>query len=246
MSNPVSLRQEGQILHVSLDRPEKLNAFSAGLVDSLHEALGVAESEKVRLVVLSGSGKGFSGGFDLDGLEDMSDGDLLLRFVRLEDLLQRVYHAPFATLALAHGACYGAAADLVAACQWRIAAPDARFRMPGLRFGVVLGTNRLAGLLGADTARSLLLRASAFDSAEAKAAGFVQAVSTQDDWSKIVENSLEETLALSPSAFASMRLRTTSDTRDADLAALVRSASEGSIKERIQIYLSDVRKAKNG
>ena len=83
MSDPVSTSRDGPTLHVSLDRPEKLNAFSAELVDALHEAMSVAESEDVRLVVFRGAGKGFSGGFDLDGLETMSDGDLLLRFVRL-------------------------------------------------------------------------------------------------------------------------------------------------------------------
>lgn len=243
-SRSVCLRHDGPVMHVCLDRPDKLNAFSAGLVEELHEALSVAEQEGVRLVVFTGADKGFSGGFDLGGLDDTSDGDLLLRFVRVEELLQRVFHAPFATLALVHGACYGAAADLVAACHWRVAAPGARFRMPGLGFGIVLGTRRLAGVLGADTARSLVLRASPFDSTEALETRFVQEIVTQDDWPAIIARTLDDTLTLSASAFASMRLRTTPDTRDADLAALVRSASTGSVKARITTYLKANRRAK--
>lgn len=137
---PVSVTREGSLTRVRLNRAEKLNAFNAELVDGLMHAVRTAHEDGTRLLVITAEGKGFSGGFDLNDLDAQSDGDLLLRFVRVEELLQAVHHAPFATLALVHGACYGAAADLVAACHFRVAAPDARFRMPGLRFDLVLGT----------------------------------------------------------------------------------------------------------
>jgi hypothetical protein len=56
----------------------------------------------------------------------------------------------------------GAGADLVAACDWRIAAPATRFRMPGLRFGIVLGTRRFAALVGADAAHEILVTSRSF------------------------------------------------------------------------------------
>ena len=98
MTKHISVSREGATTHVRLSRPEKLNAFSPDLVEGLHRAVEAAASDGTRLLVLSGEGKGFSGGFDLDGLDAMTDGDLLLRFVRVEEMLQAVYHAPFVTL----------------------------------------------------------------------------------------------------------------------------------------------------
>lgn len=245
MSGAVTIERDGPVMRVTLARADKLNAFSADLVEGLQDAMETAEREAVRLVVFSGEGKGFSGGFDLSGLEEMSDGDLLLRFVRVEELLQAVYHAPFGTMALVHGPCYGAAADLVAACQWRVATPDARFRMPGLNFGVVLGTSRLAALVGADTAHNLLLRTKPFDVAEAEACGFVQKIEAQDAWPEAVQEALEAVQALSPENFKAMTQRTRTSDRDADLIALVRSATHGSIKARISSYLEGLSAAKS-
>ena len=236
----VSVTRDGPVTTVELDRPEKLNAFNGDLVDGLARAVAAAEADDTRLLVFRGAGKGFSGGFDLSGLDEMSDGDLLLRFVRVEEVLQAVHHARVATLALVHGACYGAAADLAAACHWRVAAPDARFRMPGARFGIVLGTRRLAALVGADRARALLLRDAPFDAGEALASGFVTEIAGQDDWPAVQERVLGQAQALDPMTLASLTRRMTADTRDEDLVALVRSAAHGSVKERIRAYLAEM------
>lgn len=237
MTTPVSVTREGPVTHVRLDRAEKLNAFNADLVDALMHAVRAAHEDGTRLVVFTAEGKGFSGGFDLSDLDQQSDGDLLLRFVRVEELLQAVYHAPFATLALVHGACYGAAADLVAACHFRVGAPGARFRMPGLQFGLVLGTRRLSRLVGADNARALLLRQEPFDAAEAAKVGFIQEIAEPDEWQDVQARILANVSGLTEQAFASLVSRTTDDQTDSDLAALVRSAATGSVRERIRAYL---------
>ncbi len=244
MSAPVTVTRENNVVHVCLNRPDRLNAFSGELVDALIATLTEAGRQDTQLVVFTGAGKGFSGGFDLSDLDSSSDGDLLLRFVHAEQLLQQIYHAPFATLALVHGACYGAAADLVAACQWRVAAPGSRFRMPGLRFGITLGTARLARLVGADTARALLLRDAPFDADEALAKNFIQNISGQDAWPSLIEQGRQDASALSASTYKAMLDRTRVDTRKADMAALVESVAEGSIKARIQDYLKSVKAIK--
>jgi len=68
----------------------------------------------------------------------------VLRFVRIEMLLQAVATSPARTVALAHGKVFGAGADLFACCHHRIAAAGTTFRMPGLKFGLMLGTRRFA------------------------------------------------------------------------------------------------------
>src|SRR5687768_16864540 len=129
---------------VTLDRPDKANALSRALVDALIAAVGEAEREHARVIVFKGNGRNFCAGFDFGGFEDQSEAELAQRFVRIELLLQAVARSSCLTVGFAHGRNFGAGVDLFAACKWRVAAPEATFRMPGLAFGVVLGTRRFA------------------------------------------------------------------------------------------------------
>lgn len=242
----VTYSQEGLVARITLNRPEKLNAFNADLVDGLTDALAKAVASGARLAVFQAEGKGFSGGFDLGDIAGSTDGDLVLRFIRVEQLLQAVYHAPLATLALVHGPCYGAAADLVVACQWRVATPDALFRMPGSRFGLVLGTRRLADLVGEDTARRFVLRDQPFGADDALAAGFLTHMSGRDGWHDIQTAVLAQASAMDPLTFNRLSSHQRRDHRDADLAELVRSATDGSVKARILAYLDEMAAARKG
>ena len=100
--NPNLLVQQDQgILSLTLNRPVSANALSPELVEFLIETIQRARG--VRLCVIRGEGRHFCAGFDLSDLDSLGDGDLLWRFLRIETLLQTVYHAPFVTLALAQG-----------------------------------------------------------------------------------------------------------------------------------------------
>jgi enoyl-CoA hydratase/carnithine racemase len=147
-----------------------------------------------------------------------------------------VHHAPFATLALAHGKIFGAGADLVCACSTRIAAPGTTFRMPGLRFGLVLGTRRLAHRIGAEAARDLLQTSRTFDSESAQKLGFITRIAAQSEWPALIEAARETSAALTQPARARLYEQTVIDTRDADMAALAQSASVPGLKERIRIF----------
>jgi len=240
----VQVDHSGATTLVTLNRPDRLNAFNEDLVSDLMKAVQTATSDGTRLMVIRGSGKGFSGGFDLSDLDDVSDRDLVARFIAVEELLQAVCHASFATLALVHGPCYGAAADLVAVCDWRIATPDARFRMPGSRFGLVLGTGRLARLVGADTARKLLFREKPFGAEEALSSGFVTEVSDQTGWSEREASILAQATSVDRETYAAMKARMLTDDPGGDMAALKHSTSEGSVKARIQAYVAGMKAAK--
>lgn len=222
---------------LTLNRPDKLNALNVSLVEALIEAIEAAITARTSLIVLRGAGKGFSAGFDVDGLDEMSGGDLALRFLRIEILLQLIQHAPTATLALVHGPCFGAAADLVATCRWRIAAPGTRFRMPGLKFGVILGTRRLAHLVGTDAARAFLETSKVFDHEEALAKGFLTGVEPLEAWADLIRSSADVAATLAPDAQAALMACTLPDTRDADLAALARAVAQPSLKERMSAYV---------
>ncbi len=241
----VTLLDNGGIAKITLNRPEKLNAFNSELVEDLIKILHKALLSRARLIIFEAEGRGFSGGFDLSEIKNITDGDILLRFVRIEQLLQLVYHSRIATMAMVHGSCYGAAADLVAACHWRVASPDASFRMPGSRFGIILGTRRLTNLVGEDNARRLVLNHGVFNVQEALNCGFLNHVSEKRDWNNLKINKLNQIMNLDDITYDRLISSQRKEHRDNDLAQLVNSATDGSIKERILSYLKNKSDKKN-
>lgn len=223
---------------ITLDRPDKANALSRGLVDALVAAVGEAERENARVIVFRGSGRNFCAGFDFGGFEDQSEAELAQRFVRIELLLQAVARSPCLTVGFAHGRNFGAGVDLFAACRWRIAAPEATFRMPGLAFGVVLGTRRFAALVGRDRARSVLEGLETFDAAAGQVMGFVTRVAAREAWDAVATEAMAAARLL-PDASRAALYRTLDDgAHDRDLADLVRSVAAPGLKHRIREYLA--------
>jgi enoyl-CoA hydratase/carnithine racemase len=236
MDNELLRQHDGHVTHLTLNRPQKANALSASLVEALLNAVEYAYTDATRLLILDGSGEHFCAGFDFTGYLEMSEGDLMLRFIRIEHLLQQLYHAPFATLVLAHGRNFGAGSDLVCAGSLRVAAPGATFRMPGLRFGIVLGTRRLAHRIGADAARDVLATSRTFSADEALRLKFLTQVQAQSEWSALIAAARKAAGVLSQPATARLNEQTITDTRAADMAALVQSASLPGLKERIRTF----------
>ena len=225
----LSTEQLPGITTLTLQRPERGNALGPELVEALIGAAEAAIADPtVHTLVLRGAGRHFCTGLDLSDLATLSDGDLLLRLVRIETLLALLWHAPIRTVALAHGRTWGAGADLLAVCEQRLAAADTSLRFPGAQFGIVLGTRRLAERIGVDAARALVLEAGELDAMQALALGLVTRLG----------DSAPDLLAPRPDAATAHAIRsaTRDDWRDADLAALVRSAARPGLQTRITAY----------
>jgi enoyl-CoA hydratase/carnithine racemase len=232
----VSIRREDATLTVELNRPERSNSLTASVVEGILAAITGDEARGIRLAVFAGRGRNFSSGFDLSDIESASDADLLWRMVRIETLLQAVFHAPFLTLAMAQGKTVGAGADLFCACSIRVASPGATFRMPGWGFGVALGTRRLAYVVGKEAARNLLLDSKTFDAEHGAKVGFVQEIASADRWSKTVEQAKLRASYLSSDSASRLLSITRSDTRAADMATLVETAGRPGLRDRILKY----------
>lgn len=230
------IERQGAVLKLKLTRPSRANALSDTLVETLLEALDYAEAERVRLVAFSGEGKHFCSGFDLGNLDEQRDADLVYKLLRIERLLQRVTHAPFPTLALAHGRVMGAGTDLFCACSERIAVPGTVFRMPGWRFGIALGTRRFAARVGADTARAVLMESRVFSAEEGLAMGFVTAVVPETEWPAALDKSVKRAERLDWDSNRFLLNYTMEDTRAADMASLVETSTRPGLKERIIEY----------
>lgn len=238
MSPPLDVAKEDGTWTFTLSRPEKRNALSAELVERLSEAVAEAHARAARVLVFRGEGKNFSAGFDFTDFQNQSEGDLLLRFVRIEELLQLVASSPCATVGLAQGRNFGAGVDLLAVCRQRLASADATFRMPGLRFGLVLGTRRFAALVGAARARTILESSSTFDAGEALEVGLVHAIVERDGWPETVGAAAATASALDDVTRASLHRALLRADDNADLAELVRSAARPGLKARIAQYLA--------
>ena len=132
----------------------------------------------------------------------------------------------------------GAGVDLVAACARRVASPEASFRMPGLRFGLVLGSRLFAQRVGGERARQVLEISQTFNATDAQAWGFLTAVAPQERWDAMIDEAAAAVAQLPPESAARLYAVTTPDTRDADLAELVRSAARPGLKQRISEYLA--------
>lgn len=228
------VEKDGAHKKVRFNRPEARNALSPAVVERMLEVLAESETDGTRLLELSGEGRNFCAGFDLSDIDSQSEGDLLRRFVRVEQMLQAVHHAPFHTLALAHGKVIGAGADLTLACRTRIAAPGTLFEMPGAGFGLILGTRRLGATLGNDVALDLL--SGPFETDKAKATGFVQEIAEVESWPAISAHTLAVATRLAPETEKTMLGALRADTRGQDLADLVTSAVRPGIKQRIAAY----------
>lgn len=235
----LKVERRGALRVVTLDRTDKANALSDELVEALIAAVREAEAQDAQVIAFRGAGRNFSAGFDFSGIEEMSDAMLLKRFVRMETLLQAIDASPCLTVGLAHGRNFGAAVDLFAACKWRIATGDAAFRMPGLAFGIVLGTRRFANLVGRDNARAILERLEVFDAARAKEIGFVQRIEPQERWDAVLDEALAVAGKLSPEHRATLYRTLDAGQRDADMASLARSAAEPGLQSRIKEYLAN-------
>ena len=237
MSGVLHIDKQGDRHVLTLARADKMNALSAELVEALITALDEAEAQSAKLIVFKGEGKNFSAGFDFGDWQTQSEGDLLLRFVRIETLLQRVAASPCLTVALAHGRNFGAGVDLFGACKWRVSAPDATFRMPGLKFGLVLGTRRYAALVGAERARTVLEQAATFSAEEALRDGFASRLAAQQEWPGVEQQAAETAAALTDASRVQLYAALSLETPDADLARLVRSAAAPGLKDRGAAYL---------
>ncbi|MBX3568042.1 MAG: enoyl-CoA hydratase/isomerase family protein [Rhizobiaceae bacterium] len=222
---------------LELARPDVGNALGPAMVDGLSAALADAQAGEARLIALLGAGKHLCTGFDLSDLEAQSDGDLLLRFVRIEMLLQEVHDSPVPTLAVAKGRTFGAGADLFVACDRRYCLAETRFSFPGPGFGLVLGSRRLAGRIGRDPARDILQSGRVVGAAEAVSIGLATAIIREDEIeARIAEDAAAASRHAADTVRALRAATAGASNGAADLAALVASASRPGLKSRIMAY----------
>ena len=156
----VTYKVKGPLAIITLNRPEKLNAINVSMVDGINEAMDQAEEDhNIRAIVIQGSGKSFSAGFDLDDeVWDTKDHDAI-RAVSEDDfdVIMRFWDSPKPTVAAVQGYCLGGAMEIALSCDITVASKEAMFGEPEVSIASGVVALILPWLTGPKLAKEILL-----------------------------------------------------------------------------------------
>ena len=179
---------------ITLNRPEKLNAFDNKMLEEWHDAICSADQDnKVRVLIVTGSGRGFCAGMDVG--EEVGGGGVLRSQdtvdSRRKSLRDSVHHIPRALIQLEkpyiaaiNGAAVGAGMDMASMADIRFASGKARFGMAYVRMGLIPGDGgayTLPRIVGVAKALELIWTGKLFDAQEALDMGYVSAVFSAEE-----------------------------------------------------------------
>ena len=175
----VDVRREGATCVLTLSRPDKLNALSSALEHDLLTALGSAEMDGARAVLVTGSGRAFSAGADVNEMRDADPASIAEYYRETGDVYERIAALPQPTVSAISGYCLGGGFELALATDFRIADETAVFGLPEVALGIIPssgGTHRLVRAVGPARAKELMLLRDRIDARDAHSLGLVTEV----------------------------------------------------------------------
>lgn len=170
------------IATLTLNRPERHNAYDGPLIEQLTAALGALEADPgVRVLLLRATGRHFQAGADVDWLRRMGEASLddnLAFSLRTTEAMRALNAFPRPTVALVHGACMGGGVGLVAACDVAIATEGASFALSEVRRGIIPAPiiPQLCAAVGVRELRRYGITGERFDAREARRIGLIHEV----------------------------------------------------------------------
>jgi enoyl-CoA hydratase/carnithine racemase len=188
------LRDEG-ILIVTLDRPAKLNAFDEQMIREMRSVIWKANFDpRVRVVVITGAGRGFCAGRDIHGLdyENNLETSGYRAYVRANhELFDDIENLEKPVIAAVNGICAGGGVEMAVACDFRMAARGASFLLPENQLGVIPASgacSRMIQMIGIGRLKEMVMAALPVDAEEAFRIGLVNRVFPPD---RLMENTLD-------------------------------------------------------
>ncbi len=177
----IQVTYESGIGIITLNRPEKRNAISFELIDDLLQGLKEVETSDAQVLILTGAGKAFSSGMDLDNLkqligrspeQNLKDSETMVR------LFRSLYEFPKVTIAAVNGAAIAGGTGLALLCDFTLAVPEAKFGYTEVRIGFVpaIVSTFLLRQVGEKQARDLLLTGRIIGAEEAARMGLVNEI----------------------------------------------------------------------
>jgi methylglutaconyl-CoA hydratase len=207
----LSIRRDGPVEHVTLNRPGVRNAFNEDVIAELTGwAAAAAEDPGLRVVVLGGAGKVFSAGADAAWMARMADysHDDNVRDARAAAAMFRAINAlPLIVIGRIHGAALGGGAGLAAVCDIVVASDETVFGFTETKLGILpaMISPFVLPKIGVSAARELFLTGMRFDASRAHAIGLVHAVVRADTLDDVVRRYVGEALTAAPTAVAAAK-----------------------------------------
>jgi len=198
----ITYGKDGAVARVALDRPAKRNALSDTLLTELQDALDRADDDRdIRVVVLSGNGPAFCGGFDLTGgtgysdtEQDLEDYHRMIRSMRA--IYSDIWNARKPIIAKVHGYCVSGGCYLQMLCDITICADDAILGHPAVVTGGVSAMPMWNWLLGLRKAKELLMTGKLIDGTEAMRIGLVNTAVPADQLDAEVETMVAQIISV--------------------------------------------------
>ncbi len=221
---------------ITLNRPERHNAFDADLISELLAALQqITSNDEVRVVIITGAGESFSSGADLNWMRTSINYDEAANrqdAQKLSDLMMSLYKLSKPTIARVNGSAFGGGIGLIACCDIAIAANNAQFAFTEVNLGLapaVISPYILMSI-GPRHARRLFLTAERFGSHEALHFGLVHQVSGVDMLDEAVDKQVHHLLKAGPEAIKACKSLTQNPVDEDELIRLIaslRTSAEG-------------------
>src|SRR6266487_962338 len=177
----LELAYDAGVATVTLNRPDKRNALSVQLLNELMSALDEIEKSETHVLILTGAGRAFCAGMDLDELKSLigkSHSENVEDSRRMARVFRELYDFPKPTIAAVNGAAIAGGTGLATMCDFTLAAPDAKFGYTEVRIGFVpaIVSSILVWQVGHKIARDLLLTGRIFEATEGHRLGVVNEV----------------------------------------------------------------------
>src|SRR6266849_5580343 len=206
--NTIQLTYDAGVATITLNRPEKRNAISFELIDDLLGALDDVAKSPAQVLILTGAGKAFCSGMDLENLKELigrSPEQNLKDSQTMVRLFRSLYEFPKVTIAAVNGPAIAGGTGLALLCDFTLAVPDAKFGYTEVRIGFVpaIVSTFLLRQVGEKHARDLLLTGRIIGADEAARMGLVNEVVAAD---RLIERAHELAALLMESSPLSLRM----------------------------------------
>ena len=205
MYSTLILGFSGEIAHITLNRPDKRNAINTQMIAELQTALDTIEKSHSRVVIMTGAGKAFCAGMDLDmlaAITQQSPAENQDDARRIAKMLRRIWSFPRPMIAAVNGAAYAGGCGIATLCDFTLAVPDAKFGYTEVKIGFLpaIVSVFLTRQIGDKRSRDLLLTGRLIDATEAREFGMVTAVVPSEQLMDRALALADDLIAASPSS----------------------------------------------
>ena len=210
-ASPPVLERQGARATIRLNRPKHLNRLQAEDLEVLLKLFAEIEADPaLRVLVLTGTGRAFSAGYDLNSVSEraVSETEQKSAGSAFEAVVNRLEDIGIPTICRLNGGVYGGSTDLALACDFRIGIDTCEMFMPAARLGLHYyksGIRRYVTRLGVDNAKKLFLTAQKIDAREMLRIGYLTAMAPAESFDKEVDQLATILAGNAPVAMAGMK-----------------------------------------